>query len=182
MGLDQYLTRKHYIGANFAHNKVTGKIAIKSNGKPINIDLAKVAYIDERAGYWRKANQIHAWFVENVQNGVDDCKSYYVSRKDLQQLLDTVTDILGKVKMIPGTLCTGYRFESTGEKTEMTEGGQIVANPEVCKALPTSSGFFFGDTSYNEWYVEQLQETKTILEDALRPEYSDCEYEYSSSW
>ena len=29
--------------------------------------------IIEQVGYWRKANQIHNWFVENVQDGEDDC-------------------------------------------------------------------------------------------------------------
>lgn len=29
---------------------------------------------------WRKANQIHHWFVENAQNGIDDCISYEVKR------------------------------------------------------------------------------------------------------
>ena len=26
------------------------------------------------AGYWRKANQIHGWFVNKCQDGVDDCQ------------------------------------------------------------------------------------------------------------
>lgn len=39
----------------------------------------------EEAGYWRKANQIHAWFVKNVQGGVDDCNEYSV---DYDQLLE----------------------------------------------------------------------------------------------
>jgi hypothetical protein len=29
--------------------------------------------------YWRKANQIHNWFVKNVQNGQDNCMPYEVS-------------------------------------------------------------------------------------------------------
>lgn len=41
----------------------------------------------EKVGYWRKANAIHRWFVENVQDGVDDCRSYNVSREQLEELL-----------------------------------------------------------------------------------------------
>jgi hypothetical protein len=37
-------------------------------------------------GYWRKANQIHKWFVDNVQEGNDNCGDYYVSRESLQAL------------------------------------------------------------------------------------------------
>jgi hypothetical protein len=45
-------------------------------------------------GYWRKANQIHAWFVECIQDGVDNCASYYVGREDLEALLDRCEDVL----------------------------------------------------------------------------------------
>ena len=27
-------------------------------------------------GYWRKSNQIHKWFVDNIQEGVDNCATY----------------------------------------------------------------------------------------------------------
>ncbi len=35
-------------------------------------------------GYWRKANQIHNWFVKNVQGGVDDCGYYGVTKEKLE--------------------------------------------------------------------------------------------------
>jgi hypothetical protein len=37
-------------------------------------------------GYWRKANAIHGWFVKNVQDGVDDCRPYFVPREKLMEL------------------------------------------------------------------------------------------------
>lgn len=46
--------------------------------------------------------------------------------------------------------------------------------------LPTASGFFFGSTDYGDYYLEDLQRTKTILEKAL--EMRDCEFEYRASW
>ena len=30
-------------------------------------------YEDNQIASWRKANAIHKWFVDNVQDGVDDC-------------------------------------------------------------------------------------------------------------
>jgi hypothetical protein len=36
--------------------------------------------------YWRKANAIHRWFVENVQGGKDDCQRAYVGRDKLNEL------------------------------------------------------------------------------------------------
>ena len=39
--------------------------------------------------YWRKANAIHKWFVDNVQGGEDDCREYPVSNDQLIELRDT---------------------------------------------------------------------------------------------
>jgi len=39
-----------------------------------------------RVGYWRKFNALHAWFVENVQKGEDDCGQYIVTEKHLEKL------------------------------------------------------------------------------------------------
>ena len=53
------------------------------NKAPENIygfDVSKVV------GYWRKANQIHDWFVRNVQSGEDNCRDYHVSREKLEEL------------------------------------------------------------------------------------------------
>lgn len=88
MGLDQYLRKHIYLGANFEHNKVEGKIEITVAGKPVKINLKKIVTIVEDAGYWRKANQIHKWFVDNVQKGNDDCREYHVSVEQLKALHD----------------------------------------------------------------------------------------------
>ena len=44
--------------------------------------------------YWRKANQIHRWFVENVQNSVDNCAMYYVSKESLYKLKELCEKVL----------------------------------------------------------------------------------------
>ena len=88
MGLDMYLKRKKYVGANYEHRNVKGTIDISVNGNKLPIDFSKVSYIEEEFGYWRKANAIHKWFVDNVQDGVDDCKEYYVSQSKMEELLE----------------------------------------------------------------------------------------------
>lgn len=148
MGLDMYLKRKVYVGAEYEHNNVDGVIFITREGKKLDINFNKVSYIEETAGYWRKANHIHNWFVENAQNGMDDCNEYYVSDdniKDLKKLCETV--LLNK------------------DKAE--------------ELLPCTSGFFFGDQDYDEWYFDSLKETITILS-AI--EGKSGEFYYHSSW
>jgi len=74
MGLDMYLSKKTYV-KYWEHNGDNNyEVTVTKAGKPTNIDPKKVSYIVEEVGYWRKANQIHNWFVENVQNGIDECQ------------------------------------------------------------------------------------------------------------
>ena len=49
-------------------------------------DLGYVTVTVEGA-YWRKANAIHRWFVENCQGGVDECQETYVERDQLEELI-----------------------------------------------------------------------------------------------
>lgn len=101
MGLDMYLSARKYI------NKVDWKVlhdspslsydspeAILPEFKSI-VDTAGLSdlatdvsgtQVSVVCGYWRKANQIHNWFVQNVQRGQDDCGEYYVSKDKLEQL------------------------------------------------------------------------------------------------
>jgi hypothetical protein len=46
--------------------------------------------------------------------------------------------------------------------------------------LPSASGFFFGGTDYDEWYYNDIENTISVLEDAL--EDKNGEYYYTSSW
>jgi hypothetical protein len=49
--------------------------------------------------------------------------------------------------------------------------------------LPTQSGFFFGSTDYDEWYVKDLEDTVKMLTDLLNEDPDgSAEYEYRSSW
>jgi hypothetical protein len=86
MGLDMYLYKRIYIGGNYDFRDVTGKIEIMIGPKPIKFDLSKVVYITEEVTSWRKANQIHKWFVDNIQNGDDDCKEYCFDGEKLKEL------------------------------------------------------------------------------------------------
>ena len=110
-------------------------------------------YIKEQVGYWRKANAIHRWFVENIQDGIDDCEYHReVTQEDLEELRDICREIL--------------------------------CNPDTAEdKLPTTSGFFFGSTVYDEWYMEDIKNTIDIITEVLKT--TDFEKEmlyYVSSW
>lgn len=115
MGLDMYLLKKIYIGANFEHNEIAGEINITKGGEPFKINMNKVTYVIEDWGDWRKANAIHQWFVENVQEGKDDCREYYVSEDKLKELLDICNQIKANPTLAPELLPTqgGFFFGST---------------------------------------------------------------------
>lgn len=67
----------------------------KKLGKlPFSFDVQKVVYIESEVCYWRKVNQIHRWFVENVQDGNDDCEKYPVTKETIRRLLADVLRVL----------------------------------------------------------------------------------------
>ena len=116
MGLDMYLNKRTYV-QQWEHQKPEEKynVEVTKGGESANINPKKVKYIIEEAGYWRKQNQIHRWFVENIQNGTDDCGEYYVSKDSLESLLE----LCEKVKadnaladeLLPGA--SGFFFGGT---------------------------------------------------------------------
>lgn len=174
MGLDMYLNKKRYIwGDEKKQLQITGIQGINSD---------KVKYIIEEAGYWRKANQIHKWFVDNVQEGEDDCKDYYVSREDLQSLLDTVNKVLEASELIDGEIINGYTFKD-GKEIPNIEKGKIIKDSTVAQELlPTEKGFFFGGSEYDEYYYQDLVNTKEIIENVFKENDEKADYSYHSSW
>jgi hypothetical protein len=158
MGLDQYLTKRNYVkNWGFTPDEQTYKITVHRNGDRTTINPSRIKYILEDVGYWRKANHIHRWFVENVQDGEDDCGEYYVSDEQLEELL---------------SVCK-----------------QVVENPKLGEELlPTTSGFFFGGTDYDEYYLQDIQQTIEIIEPLLEELVKSREFReytevyYQSSW
>ena len=54
------------------------------------------------------------------------------------------------------------------------------AQPEAL--LPTTSGFFFGSTNYDEMYMSDIRDTIEIIDRALELNESDWDIYYRSSW
>jgi len=141
MGLDMYLNAKKYIGSD----------------EPVNVDgveagSMRLKGVTYEGMYWRKANQIHNWFVDRVQDGKDDCGEYYVDKEVLADLMN---------------VC-----------------GEVIADPSKAEELlPSSSGFFFGSTDYDEWYWENVKRTHEELKELLKLDLGyEWSFTYQSSW
>jgi hypothetical protein len=117
MGLDMYLNKKTYV-KQWDHQSPEEKyeVVVTKGGKPVDhIKANRVKYIEEEVGYWRKANQIHNWFVENVQDGVDNCSDYYVATHKLEELLDVCKQIEADHSLAESLLpsISGFFFGAT---------------------------------------------------------------------
>ena len=177
MGLDMYLKKtkkiEHFTAKQY---ELAEELVSENMGNPnttIVIDLEKLTNIKgantllevasnekyghwysifEEVGYWRKANQIHHWFVNQVQDGNDDCQLSVVPKEKLEELYEIV--------------------------------GRIKKNPKLASTLlPTQEGFFFGSTSYDQWYYDDIELTYQILSKVLQD--TDFENEtvfYRASW
>jgi len=98
MGLDMYLTAAKTI-YNYTHNSAKERKQFARTVKAAALEpliSPESLWLDVRlrVAYWRKSNQIHNWFVQNVQGGIDECQSSYVSREDLQTLVDLCKEVL----------------------------------------------------------------------------------------
>jgi hypothetical protein len=165
MGLDMYLHAKKYVEkVNWQALQDNDELSYDSpevvfplwnnivetaGMKDVAVDIYGV-HVEVTCAYWRKANQIHAWFVKNVQGGEDNCGEYYVSHEKLKSLLDLVNKALAE------------------------------RNPNL---LPPQAGFFFGGTDIDEWYWQDLKNTKAKLDRVFAlPEMSKLSFYYTSSW
>jgi len=161
MGLDQYLHAKKYVSKtewnNPAENETYDKIA--ENVIPTTLmalmhetmDYQSVE-VSVKVAQWRKSNQIHNWFVKNVQDGEDDCKEYYVAHERLSELLEKCISVTKDNTLASDLLpCTSGFFFGSEEYNE----------------------WYFRDIKITSEVLSRL------LSD---PELSTWTFTYSSSW
>ena len=174
MGLAMFLEREVYIGANYKHNKITGTIDLFQDGEPLNLSTDNITEINYRVGYWRKANHIHQWFVQEVQDGIDECQRSYVGNDKIRELYELCLLVFDKLDDAHMTAETQKTYG--GESYEV----EVYDNKEKIKELlPTTCGFFFGSCTIDKYYKQDIQDTIEILEPLL-----DCEDSifYQASW
>ena len=149
MGLDMYLTISEYV-ARTKRDDLRGDAPAPNplfqelvNRRPSWVDKSAHTGIslDYPAGYWRKANGIHNWYVNNVQDGRDECQKSYVTPEQLRELRNACELVL------------------------WTHGKDERHVQDVAKevGLETKSGFYFGGTEYDGYYLEDLRYTVKLI-------------------
>lgn len=188
MGLDMYAARRLYV-KQWEHQSPSEryKVSVTRGGKPApGIQSRRISAVEEEVMYWRKANHIHGWFVDNVQSGIDDGKEYYVSQACLRALVQTCAKVIRASKLVDGMVLVGKWWKpGMPSAEEQREPGKVIQDPSVAKELlPTRAGCFFGSMEYDQFYLKDVRETMRwamrMLEDIESGVLGDVYY--SSSW
>jgi len=181
MGLDMYLTKRFYVGGNWEHRNVTGHIELTCDNTVYAFEASTISEIIFHVLDWRKANQIHKWFVKNVQEEIDDCRDYWVSNDQLKTLKEVCQKIIDSSELIDAKISAGSSCKN-GVWTDIIVDGKKIKDPQIAhNLLPTTDGFFFGNTDYDQVYYKNVKMTLDKLNelDLDDPTYS---YYYYSSW
>ena len=155
MGLDMYLSAEKFI-SGYDHDKDENFEKILNLLNLDRDDAEKSATVNITVGYWRKANAIHNWFVNNVQDGRDECQRAYVSEENLRDLKSSCLKELNAIN--------NNGFENKRE------------------LLPPTKGFFFGSTDVDERYKKDLEHTVQLIDKCLSDKFKGYTFYYQSSW
>ena len=181
MGLDMYLHKKTYVkNWEYMSPEELHEVTVKKNGQELpNIKKERISSIEESVLYWRKANHIHQWFVDNVQDGEDNCREYHVDREQLRELVEACKTVKESLEKSPKKKVQVEVGWQNGEK--MYDDVDVFEDTSVAEELlPTQSGFFFGGTEYDQWYFGSLVNTIEQLEPLLEEEGGS--FYYQASW
>lgn len=169
MGLDMYLEirKNEYRSRN--HKDKGSRLKLEypkdiTEFIPNLTDLTISRKTNYEVGYWRKANHIHNWFIQNCADRdewgdpIDDCRPIEITVDKLEELLESCKKVLADHSL-------------------------------ASSLLPAQSGFFFGSTDYDEYYFKDIEDTIEIIEPVLKfakhkLEIKDYDWEvyYQASW
>lgn len=112
MGLDMYLSGKRYMSKYFdaADSEKIAKVNEIFGVEGEEDGDFGAQEVTFRVAYWRKANAIHKWFVDKCQDGVDECQETFVSREDLQKLVEICKSVLADMSKAEELLPTASGF------------------------------------------------------------------------
>lgn len=126
---------------------------VNKNADPYNRNTKKTEVC-----YWRKDNNIHTWFIRELMlPKAFNCEMAKVERNVLVKFIGVATEILS--------------CETLDKKIEMAK-----------TLMPTTDGFFWGSTEYDERYFKSLKETVVEFGAILRCVDFNKQSLYYSCW
>ena len=107
----------------------------------------------EEVMYWRKANQIRKWIVDHTD--YDDNSN-----------------------------CEAFELTQENLIALRNDCQKVLDNHKLAnKIMPSSNGFFFGNTEYDEWYFNKLESTVEKLNEIIETtDFNTDVIEYYEWW
>lgn len=110
--------------------------------------------VDYQIGYFRKFNALHSYIVKTFANGIDNCQDIFLDQEAVVKIKAALDSVL---------------------ETPTEESAK--------EALPTQSGFYFGSTSYDEDYFEDVREAAALMQNFLDHfDFDTYALVYKASW
>lgn len=159
MGLDMYLKAEKCVGGwnhSTDEEKATFQQILKAVGtEGLSTPESPSVNVSTTVAYWRKVNAVHSWFVRELAKGVDECQRIYVPVEAMEKLIAECKAAL-----------------------ELYEAGEFAKAGE---RMAPQAGFFFGETSVDEWWADGLKDTIKQLEPLLEVG-DEFDFFYQASW
>ena len=132
----------------------------------IDRDIKMGKPYEERIMYWREANAIHKFIIDNCANGIDD-------GTPIQITIDVLKNLFARCETILG---------SSILKSYIADDGSLTDPLAASLLLPLDDGFVFA-SDYDKRYVDTLKETVKVLKPIVEhPELYTDPIIYESSW
>ena len=165
MGLDMYLSVRKYVSqidfskgydeeAGWSRTDDFQKL-VESTGleKLVEKDSSTGANVEVSVMYWRKANAIHKWFVDNRADGVDECQPIQCHLEHLEELVADCKSVIDD--------------NDLAEQVLPTEDGFFFGGTEYDE-------YYFSDIQYTH---DRLSEVMKLMRE------QDCDWAvYQASW
>ena len=137
MGLDMYLyaRKETFVGRYIDDSKGAIKLELPEELKDFKDTWGQtlIKKTDYEIAYWRKANAIHKWFVDNCAEGVDDCREMWVDIDKLRDLRDLCERVLLNNDLAEKLLPTESGFFFGGTEYDEDYFRDIEYTKQVCE-------------------------------------------------
>lgn len=155
-------------------------------GRPLKgVRPDRIIAVTEQSMSWLNASHIHTWFVENVQNGQDDCGQYYVPTEKLEELLEVCDSVIENSELVSGMVEHSTGPNHYPAAFARREPGRVLRDSSVAeRLLPVREGYYNGYLEYDEAYLEAVVATRAWLRQLQADQGSGVpgDIYYSSKW